>query len=64
MAMKLAAGEVLVLATKDDCFGWSNCKNREGIDGAIRAYRGKSRFSTEGFEYFGAVMGKARTRVL
>ena len=35
MATKFAAREVLVLATEDDCSGWSNSENREGIDGAI-----------------------------
>ena len=48
MAMKFAAIEVLVLATEDDCSGRSNSENREGIDGAIHVYRGKTRFSTEG----------------
>ena len=46
--MKFAAREVLVLATKDDCTGRSNCENRESIDGAIHAYRGKTMFRTEG----------------
>ena len=41
--------------------GRSNSENREGIDGAIHAYRGKTRFSTEGLEDVGAVMGEAIT---
>ena len=59
MATKLAAREVLVLATEVDCSGQSNSKNRGSIDGAIHAYRGKTRFSTEGLEDVGAVMGEA-----
>ena len=59
MTMKFAAREVLVLATEDDCSGWSNSENRESIDGAIHAYRRKTRFSTEGLEDVGAVMGEA-----
>ena len=59
MATKFAAREVLVLATEDDCSGRSNSENREGIDGAIHAYRGMTRFSTEGLEDVGAVMGEA-----
>ena len=59
MATKFAAREVLVFATEDDCSGRSNSENREGIDGAIHAYRGKTRFSTEGLEDVGAVMGEA-----
>ena len=60
MATKFAAREVLVLVTEDDCSGRSNSENREGIDGrAIRAYRGKTGFSTEGLENVGAVMGEA-----
>ena len=47
-----------MLATEDDCSGWSNSENREGIDGAIHAYRGKTRFSTEGLEDVGAIMGE------
>ena len=47
MATKFAASEVLVLETEDDCSGRSNSENRERIDGAIHAYRGKTRFSTE-----------------
>ena len=58
MATKFAAGEILVLATEDNCSGRSNSKNREGIDGAIHDYRGKTRFSTEGLEDVGAVMGE------
>ena len=55
MAMKFATREVLVLATEDDCSGHdcsgqSNRENRECIDGAVHAYRGKTRFSTEGLE--------------
>ena len=50
MATKFAATEVLVLAIEDDCSGQSNSENRECIDGAIHAYRGKTRFSTEGLE--------------
>ena len=41
---KLAAREVLVIVTEDDCFGQSNSNNREGIYGGICAYRGKTRF--------------------
>ena len=59
MATKFAAREVLVLATEDDCSGRSNSENRESIDGAIHAYRGKTRFSTEGLEDVGAIMGEA-----
>ena len=58
MVTKFAAREVLVLATEDDCSGRSNSENREGIDGAIHAYRGMTRFSTEGLEDVGAVMGE------
>ena len=58
MATKLAAREVLVLATEDDCSGRSNSENKEGIDGAIYAYRGKTRFSTKGLEDVGAVWEK------
>ena len=32
-----------MLATEDDCSGRSNSKNREGIEGAICAYRGKTK---------------------
>ena len=39
-----------------DCFGQSNSENSEGIDGAIHAYHGKTRFNTEGFKDVGAVM--------
>ena len=42
MAMSLAAAEVLVLATEDNCFSWSSSKNRGSIDGDIRAYRLKA----------------------
>ena len=59
MATRFAAGEVLVLATEDDCSGRSNSENREGIDRAIHDYRGKTRFSTEGLEDVGVVMGEA-----
>ena len=59
MATKFAPREVLVLATEDDCSGQSNSENRESIDGAIHAYRGKTRFSTESLEDVGAVMGVA-----
>ena len=58
MATKFAVREVLVFmsVTKDDCSGRSNSQNGEVIHGAIRAYRRKTRFSTEGFEDVGAVM--------
>ena len=59
MATKFAAREVLVIATEDDCSGRSNSENRESIDGTIHAYQGKTRFSTEGLEDVGAVMGEA-----
>ena len=59
MAAKFAAREVLVLATEGDCSGRSNSENREIIDRAIHAYRGKTRFSMEGLEDVGAVMGEA-----
>ena len=59
MATKFAAREVLVLATEDDCSGRSNSENREGIDGAVHAYHRKTRFSTEGLEDVGVVMGEA-----
>ena len=59
MATKFAAREVLVLATEDDCSGRSNSENGKGIDGTIHAYRGKTRFSTEGLECVGAVVGEA-----
>ena len=39
-----------MLATEDDCSSRSNSENRESIDGAIHAYRRKTRFSTEGLE--------------
>ena len=48
-----------MLATEDDCSGWSNSENREGIEGAIHAYRGKTRFSTESLEDVGVLMGEA-----
>ena len=53
---RFAAREV---ATEDYCSSQSNSENREGIDGAISAYRGKTRFSMEGFEDVGAVVGEA-----
>ena len=53
MVTKFAAREDLVLATEDDCSGRSNSENRESIDGAIHAYRGKTRFSTVGLEDVG-----------
>ena len=56
MTTKLAAREALVLATEDDCSGRSNSENRESID---YDYRGKTRFSTEGLEDVGAVIGEA-----
>ena len=59
MAMRCAAREVLVLATEDDCSGQSNSENRESIDGAIRNYHGKTRFSSKGFKDVEAVMGEA-----
>ena len=59
MAAKFAAREVLVLATEDDSSGRSNSENGECIDGTIHAYCGKTRFSTEGLEDVGAVMGEA-----
>ena len=59
MATKFAAREVLVLATENNCSGRSNSENRESIDGAIHAYRRKTRFSMEGLEDVGAVMGEA-----
>ena len=62
MAIKFTAREVLVLATEDDCSGRSNSENRECIIilyGPIHAYRGKTRFSTEGFKEVGVVMGEA-----
>ena len=51
--------EKLVLATEDDCSCRSKSENREGIDGAIHAYSGMTRFSTEGLEDIGAVVGEA-----
>ena len=59
MVTRLAARKLLVLATEDNCFGRSNSENRDSIDGAICAHCRKSRFSTEGFEDFEAVMGEA-----
>ena len=59
MATKFAAREVLELATEDDCSGQFNTENREGIDRAILDYRGNTRFSKEGLEDIGAVMGEA-----
>ena len=59
MVMKFAAREILEIATKDDCSGRSNSENRRGIDGAIHDYRGKTRFSMEGLEDIGVVMGEA-----
>ena len=59
MATKFAARDVSVLATEEDCSGRSISENREGIDGAIHAYRGKTRFSTKGLEDVRAVMGEA-----
>ena len=56
MVTSLAAREVMVLVNEDDCISQSNSKNTEGIDGAIHAYHGKTRFS---MKYFGAVMGEA-----
>ena len=50
MAKKFAAREVVVLANEDDCSGRFNNENRGSIDGAIHAYRGKTRFSKEGLE--------------
>ena len=49
-----------MLANNDDFSGLSNSENREGIDRAIHAYyRGKNRFSTEGLEDDGPLMGEA-----
>ena len=42
--------EKLVLATENDCSCRSKSENREGIYGAIHAYSGMTRFSTEGLE--------------
>ena len=58
MATKFAARKVLVLAIKDDYSGRSNSENREGNDRVIHAYRRKTRFSMEGLEDVGAVMGE------
>ena len=54
MAMRFAAREVLVLATEGNCSSRSNSENREGIE---ELSGGKTRFSMEGFEDVGAVMG-------
>ena len=51
--------EKLVLATEDDCSCRSKSENREGIGGAIHAYSGMTRFSMEGLEDVGAVVGEA-----
>ena len=48
-----------MLATEDDCSCRSKSENREGIDGAIHAYSGMTRFSTEGLEDIRAVVGEA-----
>ena len=48
-----------MLATEDDCSGRSDSENREGIDRVIHTYRGTTRFSTEGLEDVGAIMGEA-----
>ena len=53
---ELCAGEVLVVATEEDCSGQSNSENRESIDETIHAYRGKT--SMEGLEDVGAIMGE------
>ena len=50
--------EKLVLATEHDSCR-SKSENREGIDGAIHAHSGMTRFSTEGLEDVGAVVGEA-----
>ena len=57
--MNFAAREVLVLVNEDDCFGRSSSENKESIDGAIHAYHGKTRYSTEDYEDVGAVVGEA-----
>ena len=59
MATKFASREDLVLAIEDYCSGRSNSENREGIDGAINAYHGKTWFSREGLEDVGTLMGEA-----
>ena len=41
MAMRLAASEVLVLATEGNYSSQFNRENREGIDGVGRAYSRK-----------------------
>ena len=48
-----------MLATEDDRSGQSNSENRDGIHGAIQAYRVKTRFSMEGLGDVGAVIGEA-----
>ena len=48
-----------MVAIEDDCSGQSNSENRENIDGATDAYRGKTRFSMKGLEDVGPVMGEA-----
>ena len=48
-----------MLANEDDCSCRSKSENREGIDGAIHAYRRMTKFSTEGLEDVGAVVGEA-----
>ena len=48
-----------MLTTEDDCSCRSKSENREGIDGAIHAYSGMTRFSTEGLEDVRAVVGEA-----
>ena len=50
--------EKLVLATEDDCSCRSKSENREGIAGAIHSYSRMARFSTEGLEDVGAVVGE------
>ena len=51
--------EKLVLETEDDYSCRSKSENREGIDGTIHVYSGMTRFSTEGLEDAGAVVGEA-----
>ena len=49
--------EVLVLATEDDCSSRSKARiERILTERAIHAYRGMTRFSTEGLEDVGAVI--------
>ena len=45
-----------MLATEDDCSCRSKSENRESVDGAIHAYSGMTRFSTEGLEDVRAVV--------